>query len=219
MMSAQSRLSKRFDELILQANGVEATKAFRHGYIDGEYVDDEALLNWRVKARNLLASACGSDSEHYRSFVEAEQGSAYRTTCEDLARMKGVFSAAKEDLEGGHIKSLRSLVQVDAFTSELEQAKELLLDNCGTAAAVIAGVVLETTLRIICIKNNIRVSKLDKMNLALSQAGEYDSTVQKQITTWAGIRNNAVRGHAGVFSKEDVESMIQGVERFVLVYI
>ena len=65
----------------------------------------------------------------------------------------------------------------------------------------------------------MRVSKLDKMNLALAQAGEYDSMVEKQITTWAGIRNNAVRGHADAFSNEDVESMIQGVERFVLVYI
>ena len=43
--------------------------------------------------------------------------------------------------------------------------------------------------------------------------------VQKQITTWAGIRNNAVRGQADAFSNEDVESMIQGVERFVLIYI
>ena len=218
-MSAESQLSKRFDELILQANSVEATKKFSHGYIDGEYVDDELLLNWSVKARNLLASACGSDSEHYRSFVEAEQGSAYRTTCEDLARMKGVFLAAKEDLEGGHIKSVRSLVQADAFTSELEQARELLLSNCVTAAAVIAGVVLETTLRIISLKNNMRVSKLDKMNLTLAQAGQYDSMVQKQITTWAGIKNNAVRGQADAFSNEDVESMIQGVERFVLIYI
>ena len=218
-MSVESRLSKRFDELILQANSVEATKRFRHGYVDGEFVDDEALLNWRVKARNLLASACGSDSEHYRSFVEAEQGSAYRTTCEDLARMRGVLQAAKEDLEGGHIKSLRSLVQADAFTSELEQARELLLSNCVTAAAVIAGVVLETTLRILCLKHSIRVSKLDKMNLALAQAGEFDPTVQKQITTWAGIRNNAVRGQTSAFSNGDVETMIQGVERFVLVYL
>ena len=133
--------------------------------------------------------------------------------------MKGVFLAAKEDLQGGHIKSVRSLVLADAFTSELEQARELLLSNCVTAAAVIAGVVLETMLRIICLKNNMHVSKLDKMNLALSQAGEYDSTIQKQITTWAGIRNNAVRDQAGAFSNEDVESMIEGVERFVLVYI
>ena len=218
-MSAQSRLSKRFDELLSQANSVGATKKFRHGYVDGEFVDDEALVNWKVKARSLLSSACGSSSEHYRCFVAAEQASAYQTTYEDLARMKAVFLAAKEDLEGGHIKSVQSLVQADAFTSELEQARELLLDNCVTAAAVIAGVVLETTLRILCLKHSIRVSKLDKMNLALAQAGHYDPMVQKQITTWAGIRNNAVRGQADAFSHEDIESMIEGVEHFVLLYL
>ena len=218
-MSVQSRLSKRFDELLAQANSVGETKKFRRGHVDGEYVDDEALLNWRVKARNLLSSACGSNSEYYRAFVAAEQASPYQTTLEDLARMKAVFLAAKEDLEGGHIKSVQSLVQADAFTSELDQARELLLDNCVIAAAVIAGIVLETTLRILSVKNSIRVSKLDKMNLALAQAGEYDPTLQKQITTWAGIRNNAVRGQADAFSNADVEGMIQGVERFVLVYL
>ena len=133
--------------------------------------------------------------------------------------MKAVFLAAKEDLEGGHIKSVQSLVQADAFTSELDQARELLLDNCVIAAAVIAGVVLETTLRILCLRHSIRVSKLDKMNLALAQAGEFDELVQKQITTWAGIRNNAVRGQADAFSHADIDSMIKSVEHFVLLYL
>ena len=47
-MSVQSRLSKRFDELLTQANSVGETKKFRHGYVDGEFVDDEALLSWQV---------------------------------------------------------------------------------------------------------------------------------------------------------------------------
>ncbi len=50
-----------------------------------------------------------------------------------------------------------------------------------TAAAVIAGVVLETALRELCDKESISHGKLDKMNSDLTKASVYNKLVQKQI--------------------------------------
>ncbi|EGH05545.1 hypothetical protein PSYAE_27014, partial [Pseudomonas amygdali pv. aesculi str. 0893_23] len=73
-----------------------------------------------------------------------------------LKQLRAVFLAVKEDFEGGHLNSLRNLVQAEVFTSELDQAEELLKSGYATAAAVIAGVVLETTLRDLCSIHNLR---------------------------------------------------------------
>lgn len=210
-------LRKRFEELVQQLSQVEATKRQQYNEFSGSYeaVDDELLLNWCVKARNLISSACGKQSEHYLSFVEAEKPQAYLHNDFTTKRVKAVFLAAKEDFEGGYLASVRQLVQAELFDSELEQAKELLSAGFHTAAAVVTGVVLETTLRDLCIQQGLQVGKLDKMNVDLAKAGKYNAIVQKRITALAGIRNSAAHGIANEFTKEDVSSMISEVERFV----
>ena len=56
--------------------------------------------------------------------------------------------------EGGYLKSVRSLVHAELFDEELEQARELLASRYTVAAAVVARVVLETTLRTLYMKRS-----------------------------------------------------------------
>ena len=128
-----------------------------------------------------------------------------------------MFLAAKEDYEGGYTRSTRSPVDAELFDDELEQAKELLASGYKTASAVVAGVVLETTLRKLCGDRNIGVGKLDKMNADLAKDGLYDKLVQKRITVLADIGKKAAHGDTG-FTHADVEGMIADVERFVSDY-
>ena len=83
------------------------------------------------------------------------------------------------------------------------------------AAAVIAGVVLETTIRQLCDDEGIAHGKLDKMNADLTKAGRYSSLVQKQVTALAAIRNSAAHGKTDEYNRGDVERMITDVARFV----
>jgi hypothetical protein len=100
------------------------------------------------------------------------------------------------------------VVQSEVSDSELEQAEELLAAGYVTAAAVIAGVVLETGLRAMCSDAGLATDKLDKMNAGLAKAGVYNKLVQKQITTIADIRNSAAHGKTDQFTKDDVTNMI-----------
>ena len=143
-----SLLERRFAELVDQWAKVEAAKKpIRSDFMSGFTIEEDVLLNWTVKARNLLVTACGSDSEHYKQFIEIEKPRAYRTNHEALKQLGSIFNAAKEDFEGGYLSSIRNLVQAEVYDSELDRARELLSSKYKTAAAVIAGVVLETTLR------------------------------------------------------------------------
>lgn len=209
-------LEKRFSELAEQIAKVESTKQ-KKGVGLGQYdhIDDEMFLSWCVKARNLLSNACGIESQHFMAFEKAEEPTPYSSNYEVMKRVKAVFFAAKEDFEGGYLISVKNLVQAEVFDSELVQASELLSAGYVSAAAVVAGVVLETTLRNLCNEKGITVGKLDKMNADLAKSGTYNALVQKRITALAGIRNSAAHGKVKEFASEDVKSMISEVEKFV----
>lgn len=212
-----AHLKKRFEELLLKADVIAATKKQKQSAYSGSYeaVDDDLLLGWSVNARNLLAIACGRDSEHFSSFVQAEKPFAYEDNPKVLARLRSVFIAAKEDFEGGYLTSVRNLVQAEVFSTELEQARELVASGYKLPAAVVCGVVLETNLRAMCSGHGLTTGKLDKMNADLAKAGVYNALTQKRITALAAIRNSAAHGKLNEFDERDVGSMIDEVERLV----
>ena len=205
---------RRFDELLKQADAIEASKTTRHLEYSGTgtYVDQPTLLNWLVKARHLISSVCGSDSQHFTLFLEAEKPGLYTTNYQSFQSMRAVFLAAKEDYEGGYLHKIRDLVQANVFASELDQAEELLASGYWIAAAVIAGVVLETRLRQLCEDKGLPSGKLDKMNADLAKADVYNKLTQKQITALADIRNSAAHGETGRFAPQDVTNMIRDVQ-------
>lgn len=126
-------LKRRFDELLVQLDEIEAQLQLDEiqanrgkKSLAGEYVYDNLFLGWRVKARNWLSQACGENTEHYRQFEQTEKDNRSYQTNYDLARrLRQVFLAAREDYEGGYLKSIRSLVHAELFDDELDQAREL----------------------------------------------------------------------------------------------
>jgi len=210
-------LTKRFGELAAQLEQVEAThQSDNNKFSNREHVNGEQFLNWCVKAESLIVSACGKESTHFTSFIECKKSiHSGDTNYYILKRLKAVFLAAREDFEGGYLTSVRNLVHAELAESELEQASELLKAGYMSAAAVVAGVVLETALRTLCDRHGILHGKLDKMNADLAKAGQYNKLIQKRITALADIRNSAAHGKTDEFQSADVESMIKEIERFL----
>ncbi len=209
-------LTKRFAELALQLDQLGATRQTKCSEYSGTYeeVDPELLLGWCVKARSLIGSACGKEGEYFQSFVKAEIQADYCDNYSVFKNVKAVFLAAKEDFEGGYLVSVRNLIQAEVAGNEIDQATELWDSGYVTAAAVVAGVVLETTLRTLCEANGLSTGKLDKMNADLAKAGVYNSLKQKSITSLAAVRNSAAHGKTEEFTAQDVKSMISDVQRF-----
>jgi hypothetical protein len=213
----ENRLKKAFCELTEQAETLAGTKRLEHNqYLNRSrpVVDNNSLLNWKVRAKNLLVRACGEESQHFIHFQEAET-STYSSSFENLERMRSVFKAARDDFEAGYLASVHDLVRAEVFGSELEQASELLRSGYALAAAVIAGVVLETAIRELCSRNKIPPGKLDKMNADLTKAAVYNGLVQKRITHLAAVRNSAAHGNDAEFRSHDVSAMIGEVEQFL----
>lgn len=212
-----SRFGRRFDDLWTEAEALGASKTRQTSTMlgEGDYIDNNTFLNWKVKVRHLLSMVPGENSQHFKQFVESEKAGMYATNYEIFLRLKAVLLAAKQDYEGGYLNTFKHLVQAELFDSELEQAQELLACGYASAAAVIAGAVMETTLREMCADNSLTIGNMNKMNADLAKAGVYNKLTAKQITSIADIRNNAAHGNKDQFSKKDVEGMIRDIQRIL----
>ena len=209
-MSVNKLVQKRFDELTEAAKKVdESTKSEQGAYGVGvdRFVDQQLFLKWNVQAKDLISRVCGTNSVHYEEFIEAEKVKMMDSSHKIFKRLNMVFEAAKEDFQAGYLASTRNLIQAEVFDTELEQAQEFLRLNYKVPAAVIAGVVLETTIRELCTRNS------------LAKAGVYNGIVQKRITHLAAVRNSAAHGNDAEFKTYDVKAMIDEVEQFLATHL
>ncbi|WP_423936061.1 DUF4145 domain-containing protein [Comamonas sp. 23] len=209
---------QRFSEVHAQMESLLATQKNVYNEFLGRNqieIESTALLEWKIKAKNLLNKACGVESEHYQAFEKNESSGLYESNLDTLQRLKAIFMAAREDYEGGYLRSTKSLIQAEVFDSELEQAQALLDAGYKSPSAVVAGVVLETSLRELCDRHSIPHGKLDKMNADLAKEGVFNKLQQKRITAIADVRNSAAHGKPDDFSEADVSDMIRDITRFV----
>jgi hypothetical protein len=107
------------------------------------------------------------------------------------------------------------------FADFLEMGEYLLNEGYKDAAAVIIGAVLEDGLRKIAVQRAVAVTSqagrpltIDPLNAALANDGAYNKLAQKQITSWAHVRNKAAHGEYSEYTKEQVQMMLMFVQSF-----
>ncbi len=211
------RLKKRFDELLNEASFIY--DRYQRSETPTSYIEESEWRlgeeKWFASVDSLISKVFGEQSPHREKFIESP--SMYSKEDVIFRSHLAIFKAAKEDYDCG-LTDLRALISADVFSDELEQAEELLTSKYKIPAAVVAGTVLESTIRSMCGKHGIqndRRTKLDTMNSELAKVGEYNKAKADQVRAWAKIRNSAAHGHPDEFSDKDVELMIEGVRDFV----
>ena len=214
-MKIDEKFIDRLNNLIKFGNDILIQVS--HDDYGGGWVNEQNAFQFATASLNLIKQICGVESVYFHTFemgfTELKKEGYYRK----LEKLIGVLQAAKDDYENDYLFETRALIEGEVFDDFLEQSEHLLNQGYFTAAAVIAGSVLEDGLRKLCAKNGITLSakpKLDTMNADLAKAGVYNLLKQKQITALAHLRNKAAHGLGG-FIKEDVESMIKDVRRFM----
>jgi hypothetical protein len=135
-----------------------------------------------------------------------------------LNSLHGILSALRADYQEDRLQSYNEIIHADLFSDFLEMAEHFLQSGYKDPAAVIAGGVLEEHLRKLCVKHGVAQSdkpKLDTMNSELAKALAYTKNDQKQVTAWAGIRNDAAHGHYDKYDIAKVEFMVRGIRHFI----
>jgi hypothetical protein len=75
------------------------------GYGKCTSVDENTLLQWKVKAKNLIETVCGIASTYAQDFFKAEQTRLIYGNVNQFNAIKSVFIATKEDYEKGYLNN------------------------------------------------------------------------------------------------------------------
>lgn len=235
------RIQRRFDELHAVAKEIEENSSIervrtpeRPGYIRGSRIkaahettykiDWQKVIQWSTSVQSLFDRLFEPGSPTIESFDAAAKADRVNSV-NRFRNMYAVFCSAKEDYEGGYLFELRSLVNAAVFDDELEQASYFLKEGYMIPAAVIAGTVLESTLRELCEQTDgvdLTRATINPMNDALAKASVYNKTKQSQILSWGQIRNSAAHGNKDELNKletGDIERMIDGIRDFVATHM
>ena len=209
------RAKQRIKELIELGEKVKAS--FRMTPARNLVPDRTLYQQWTTSSLTFFAAALGKDSVHYSAFLGIDED--YSESESKVDRFLGVLCAAREDIESGWLGRRDLLLTADAFGSLLEQAEHLLSNGYKDAAAVLVGGVLEATLRKMCevhgVPHDPRAT-MEPLNVALARHAPpvYNKLVQKQITAWADLRNNAAHSRYSEYTKKQVADMLGWVRDF-----
>lgn len=113
---------------------------------------------------------------------------------------------------------IRQLVQADLFDSEISAAQELLKNGFIRAAGAIAGVVLEKHLGQVAQNHNVTTRKknpsISDFNDLLKNEDVLDTPDWRQIQRLGDIRNLCDHNKDREPTKDEVQELISGVEKF-----
>jgi len=216
MNTYTNKLIQRAEQLLVKGQSVSATKRNNssENVIAPSTVDGLLFHEWKNNLQNFISLVCGENSPYYKNFVDGVK-SSYPS---DVDHGMGILKALKEDLELGYLTRVRDLISAEVFTDFIEMARHLLDNNYKDPAASLIGAVLENGLRQIAQKNEIVVKSDDDMgslNTKLADKEIYNRLFQKQIQVWKAVRNSADHGKFNEYKIEDVNSMLEGVQRFL----
>jgi len=189
-----------------------------HRDITTYIIDRESLIKWEMSVLSLLSKIYKPTDPVFVRF-SGWSNSNDSSPHNKFQCLYPVFQSAREEFEGGYLFEVRSLVQAEVFSDELDLASHYLTNDGKVAGAVIAGVVLEVTLREICATRNLGTGQIAKMNDSLRTDQAYSQNVWRQIQAWGDIRNAAAHGHPDEFDDAAVKLMIDGVRDFVAKFV
>lgn len=135
-------------------------------------------------------------------------------------RVSASSGRSHEDLVGGYLFNVRTLVAAEVFSDFLEMAQHLLDNGYKDPAASLTGAVLEDGLRRVCTKHTISTTgDLSSQNTKLGDASVYNRLMQKRVAVWIAVRNHADHGQFSEYTEADVRQMLSGVTELLSAHL
>ncbi|MFC4859700.1 hypothetical protein ACS8MQ_00955 [Pseudomonas sp. MAHUQ-62] len=213
-------LLQRVSQLLKKADEALATRR-AHQYT-ADSVDEGLMAGLRTSSLSFISMTYGVAHSYYSEFESATRDHYYSSAI--VAR--AILLSIQGEIEGGWVFNVKKLIAAEIFSDFLEMAEYLLKQGYKDPAAVMAGSVLEESLRQLCVANDIEIEsekdgklvphKADRLNSDLVKAEAYTRLDQKSVTAWLDLRNNAAHGKYDEYTKEQVDIMLRGVLDFLV---
>ena len=216
-------ITQEIEDIVATGEKLVADASISNSGLGHERVQE--LMSITARGGQLIRRLYGSDSQYFQTFKSATENQYFTIMHSDhyhhVASVVGIFEAVEHDIKSGMLANFHSLIQAEIFADFLDMAELLHREGYKDAAAVLLGAVLEDSLRKVADANGVSTlnSKgkpltIDPLNAALAKKGVYNALVQKQITSWANLRNDAAHGNFGKYDADQVQQMLLFVQKF-----
>jgi uncharacterized protein (DUF2164 family) len=216
-------LTREIDDLVAIAERLSRDAARSEYELGPERVTE--LLSVTSRGGQLINRLYGGGSHYENSFQQVLStdmfSSMHSNYHRHVSELVGILKGVQHEIKSGLLTDLRRLLQAEIFADFLEMSEHLLNEGYKDASAVLLGGVLEDSLRKLADSKCVAVVSptgkpltIDPLNVALAKAGVYNALVQKQITTWANLRNDAAHGQFTKYDAEQVRQMLLFVQKF-----
>ena len=141
-----------------------------------------------------------------------------------IPELKGNLMALRGAYENNYLSEIGELINADIFSDILEQSEYLHSQDYVRASVVAAGVSLESHLGKLAVKNDIPVGnsgnyvRAARLNAELVSKEVYEKTLQKSITRWLGLLNDAAHPYSKEINIGLIEPMIMGIRNLIEKY-
>jgi hypothetical protein len=242
--SVLNKYLDRFDELIQE--GERIYKVLKYVSSDGyfrdpvqgtraltqqEIEDKQKLEGWNLNYLSLLDQIIPPKSVHRKLLDEKiiVPWEAHDKLNTRIERLKGL----KKDFQKGLLADFGLEIEAAIAGDYMGQAEQLLAEGQSgkydhVPAAVLAGAVLEKSLRTLCdkqspsistVNNNGKPLTLTPLIDVLKKNNVFNELTAKQLRAWADIRNSAAHGQFDEFNRSQVDLMIQGINNFLATHM
>jgi hypothetical protein len=223
MPHLDTRITAEVDDLVQVGQRLHRNASNSSSGIGGDELAELAM--WVTRLGQLVRKLYGENSQHFASYNKALSTNNFYNIhsnyYEHFTQVYGVAKAVQHDIKNGLLGNLRSLAQAEVFADFLEMGEHLLDEGYKDAAAVIIGTVLEDGLKKISQRASLplvadsgKPLTMEPLNAQLAKAEVYSKLVQKQITSWAHVRNKAAHGEFNEYTLEQVKMMLLFVQGF-----
>lgn len=214
-MNITDAIQRRIDELLVQAK--DLTRGNEHGQVHSEPHRYQCAA-WIAASANIVTTLCPDFLNSYRlHFSRVVAQGANLCAHEQVGELSAVLEALAKDAKSGLLSSLTDHVRAETFGSFLDHAVAYANDQMKQEAGVIAGVVLEDTIRRICKKRQLPEAgiKLDQLITDLVKAGALSDLKAKRARAAAHVRTKATHAQWDDFDLNDVTSCIAFIREII----
>ena len=224
MTTVSSRLAAEIEDLVIAGTKITRRVSTADQHLDGDALSE--VTTWVTRLGQLVRKLYGERSQHFVSYTKAADTHGFFNLWKNhythFTHMLGVAKTIKHEVDNNLLVDVKALLQADIFADFLEMGEHLLQESYKDAAAVIIGTVLEDKLRGLTLAAGLPIRSdsgkpmtIEPLNIQLTKNDVYSTLVQKQVTTWAHIRNKAAHGEYSEYTKQQVEMMLVFVQGFV----
>ncbi len=221
------QITKELEEIIAIGEELIADASVASDYLGQEKIQE--IRSIVARGGQLIEVLYGLNSflfGQFKSVIDIPNfDNIDRYRHEHFAGMIGIFKAVKSNIESGMLINFRNKIRAEIFADFLEMAEQILDDN-KDAAAILLGAVLENSLRKIASAKGIddqhsngKPFTINPLNIELARNEIYNALVQKQITSWADLRNKAMHGRFDEYDAGQVKQMLLFVQKFCADYL